>query len=123
MKRRVVLNFADDLAGPLRLNIGDVLLIARRDEDGVLKIVKELQYFCNSEKGEPIIAPAIYDSLDEYIEEALSEGTLNVEILGHSPYSSSHHILSSVTKNCTLQSYSIDEVTALIESDILKKYN
>ncbi|KTC81613.1 hypothetical protein [Legionella brunensis] len=122
MKHRIVINFADDLGGPLRLKLGDILLIARRDKKGILKVVQELQYHYNDEQGMPIIAPALYDSLDEYIEEALNEGMLSVEILAHSPYKSSHHLSSSVTKNCPIQLFTIDELTAWIESDILKKH-
>ncbi len=121
MKRRIILNFADDPAGPLRLHIGDVLIIARKNEEGTLNIVQELQYLYDNQQGAPVIAPAPYDSLDEYIQEALTEGALTLEILAHSPYKSSHHVSSSLTKNCPIQSFTIDELTSWIESNILKK--
>lgn len=120
MKRHIVLNFADDPSGPLRLKMGDILLIARKD-DGVLKIEKELEYLYNNSQGMPVIVPALYDSLDEYIQGALNEGTLSMEILAHSSYKSAHHLSSTVTKNCPKQSFTLDELVALIESDILKK--
>ncbi len=121
MARRIVLYFSDDRAGPLRLRLGDVLLIARRDEDGVLKIIQEREYLYTNDQGMPVITTASYDSLDEYIEEALKEGALSVEILAHSAYQSAHFLSSSVTSNCTAISFPIDELTAWLESDILKK--
>lgn len=120
MGRRIVLCFSDEPTAPSRLKPGDILLVARKDDTGEIKIVQELQYLYKNTQGSPVIAPAIYESLDEYIHEALQEGTLNVEILAHSASISAHYISPTETKNYPSQRFAIDELTTWLESNILK---
>lgn len=121
MGSRIVLCFSDEPTAPSRLNPGDILLVARKDDAGEIKIVQELQYIYKNTQGSPVIASAIYESLDEYIHEALQKGTLNVEILAHSASISAHYISPTETKNYPSQWFAIDELTTWLESNILKK--
>ncbi len=41
---KILLCFSDEPTGPSRLKLGDILLIARKNDNGEIKIVQELQY-------------------------------------------------------------------------------
>lgn len=121
MTRKILICFSNEPTAPSRLNLGDVLIIVRKNRDGYLHIVQELQYQFKNDQGTPVISPSIYESLDEYIQDEIQKGPLKVEILGHSSSKSAHFIYPTETENYSEQRIAIDELAAWLEYDMLKK--